>query len=339
MSQPVHVLATLRFSETQLHKLRSISPRLIIRQQSIREDRDDISGFLEGHEEVVYCFTPPRDLARAPRLKWVQLHSAGIDHLRGHPIWESDIPVTTMSGIHAVPIGEFVFALLSSLARRIPRIVRLQERAEWPRQKWELLGGTELRGKTIGIIGYGSIGREVARIARHGYHMRVLALRHGTDAPRLRYNEAGVGDPEGRIPERWFTPDQLGELLSTSDVVVVSAPSTTESRGMLGEAQLRGIKPGAFLINIARGDLIDERALVQALKENWIGGAGLDVYSVEPLPRASQLWHMDNVIVAPHIAGATPLYDDRAVQVFAENLRRYLTGMPLLNLVSREQGY
>lgn len=339
MTEPVHVLATMRFTDALLDQLRAVSPRLVVRQQSVREDRDDISSLLEGNEQVIYCFVPPRDLSRAPQLRWVQLHSAGIDQLRGHPILETDIQLTTTSGIHAVPIGEFVFALLLGLARRLPRIVRLQERAEWPRERWQVLNGTELRGKTIGIIGYGSIGREVGRIARFGFHMRVLAMKHGGEGDRLRYTVPGVGDPEGRIPERWFVPDELTEMLGASDVLVVAAPATAETRGMLGEAQFRAMKPNTYLINIARGDLVDERALVNALKENWIAGAGLDAYSVEPLPRTSQLWHMENVIVAPHISGATPHYDERAATLFAENLRRYVNGMPLLNLVSREKGY
>lgn len=339
MSQTIPVLMTMRFSDALLDELRAVSPRLELRQQSIRDDREEISAFIDGNEEIIYCFTPPRDLARLPRLKWVQLHSAGVDHLRGHPIWESDIVVTTTSGIHAVPIGEFAFALLLALARKIPKMVRLQERGEWPRNRWEVLSGLELRGKTLGIIGYGSIGREIGRIAKHGFHMRVNALRRTMQSPRRRYNEPGVGDPEGRIPDKWFTPDQVDTLVSESDVIVLAAPATEETRAIIGEAQLRAMKPHALLINIARGELIDDRALVIALKEGWIAGAGLDAFAIEPLPRGHQLWHMDNVIISPHVSGATGKYDERAAQLFAENIRRYLTGLPLLNLVSHTLQY
>ncbi len=339
MSHTIPVLMTMRFRDALLDELRTVSPRLDIRQQSVREDREEISAFLDGNEEIVYCFAPPRDLARAPKLKWVQLHSAGVDHLREHPIWNTDITVTTTSGIHAVPIGEFAFALILALARKIPKMVRLQERGEWPRNRWEILSGLELRGKTIGIVGYGSIGREIARIAKYGFHMRVVAMRRTTQPPRRRYNEPGVGDPEGRIPEKWFAPDEITALVSECDMVVLAAPATNETRAMLGEEQLRAMKPHALLINIARGELIDDRALVTALKDGWIAGAGLDAFTIEPLPRGHQLWHMDNVIISPHVSGATGKYDDRAATLFAENLRRYLTGLPLLNVVAHDLQY
>lgn len=339
MSQTIPVLMTLRFSDSLLDELRAVSPRLDIRQQSVREDRDDISGSLDGNEEILYCFAPPRDLSRAPKLKWVQLHSAGVDHLRDHPIWQSGVTVTTTSGIHAVPIGEFTFALLLSLARKIPKMVRLQERAEWLRNRWQVLSGLELRGKTIGIVGYGSIGREIGRIAKYGFHMRVVAMRRTMQTPRRRYSEPGVGDPEGRIPEKWIVPEEITQMVSECDVVVLATPATNETRAMIGEEQLRAMKPHSLLINIARGELVDDRALVTALKEGWIAGAGLDAFAVEPLPRGHQLWHMDNVVISPHVAGATGKYDERAAALFAENLRRYLTGLPLLNVVARDLQY
>lgn len=339
MSHTISVLLTMRFSDLLLDDLRAVSPRLSIRQQSVSHDREDISTFLDTNEEIIYCFTPPRDLARAPKLKWVQLHSAGVDHLRGHPIWNTDIRVTTTSGIHAVPIGEFAFALLLALARKIPKMVRLQERGEWPRNRWEILSGLELRGKTIGIVGYGSIGREIGRIAKYGFHMRVLAMRRTMQAPRRRYTEAGVGDPEGRIPETWYTPDEIDAMVRECDVIVLAAPATEETRALIGEEQLRAMKAHTLLINIARGELVDDRVLVTALKEGWIAGAGLDAFTVEPLPRGHQLWHMDNVIISPHVAGATGKYDERAATLFAENLRRYLSGLPLLNVVAHDLQY
>jgi phosphoglycerate dehydrogenase-like enzyme len=339
MNPKISVLSTLRFSDSLLNELADVSPRLDVRQQSARDDRDDISLLLNGEEEILYCAAPPRDLSRAPKLKWVQLHSAGVDHLRGHPIWDSEIVVTTTSGIHAVPIGEFTFALMLALARKIPKMVRLQERGEWPRNKWDVLSGLELRGKTIGIVGYGSIGREIARLAKYGFNMRVYSMRRTMQNPRRRYTEPGVGDPEGRIPERWFAPNEITDMARECDFLVLAAPATQETRNMIGEEQLRAMKPHALLINIARGELIDDRALVIALKEGWIAGAGMDAFAIEPLPRGHQFWHMDNVIVSPHVSGATGKYDERAAQLFAENLRRYLTGLPLLNVVAHDLQY
>lgn len=339
MSHTIPVLMTLDFSDSLLDELRAVSPRLQIDQRTAREFREDTGALMEGNEEILYCSMPPRDLTRAPKLKWVQLHSAGVDHLQGHPIWDTDVTITTTSGIHAVPIGEFAFALILALARKIPKMVRLQERGEWSRNRAEILSGLELRGKTIGIVGYGSIGREIGRIAKYGFHMRVLAMRRTMQTSRRRYNEPGVGDPEGRIPEKWFAPEDITALASECDMLVLSAPSTQETHALLGQEQLRAMKPHALLINIARGDLIDDRALVVALREGWIAGAGLDAFAIEPLPRGHQLWHMDNVIISPHVSGTTGKYNERAASLFAENLRRYLTGLPLLNVVAHDLRY
>jgi phosphoglycerate dehydrogenase-like enzyme len=340
MSQNIPVLVTVPLSDELLDNLRAVSPRLDIRSNPTRRDiLDDTSPLTQNDEEVIFCLTPPRDLARVPHLKWVQMLSAGVDRLHGHPIWQKDIVITTTNGIHAVPISEFTFAMMLSLARKLPKIVRLQERGEWRGTRGELFNGLELRGKTIGIVGYGSIGREIGRVAKFGFNMRVYAMRHGTSLPRRRYNEPGVGDPEAHIPERWYTPVQITDLVRECDFVVLAAPLTRESREIVGEEQLRAMKSHAILINIARGELVDERALVTALKEGWIAGAGLDAFTVEPLPRGSQLWHMENVIVSPHVSGSTGKHDERATALFAENLRRYLSGLPLLNIVSREQEY
>ncbi|MBI5649603.1 MAG: hypothetical protein HZC40_04030 [Chloroflexi bacterium] len=161
----IQVLMTLRFSEEQIARVRAVSPRLSVTQKSVREgsDEKDVGALFTGAEEILYGFMPPRDLALAPNLKWVQLHSAGINHLRDHRILASAIQVTTASGIHAVPIGEFAIGMMLALARQLPRAVRYQARAEWPRHKWREFLGAELRGKTLGIVGYGSIGREAPR--------------------------------------------------------------------------------------------------------------------------------------------------------------------------------
>lgn len=337
------VLMTLRFTEDQLNRVRAASPELQVIQRSVRDDWDptDTSGMFDGDEEILYGFMPPRNLAAAPRLKWMQLHSAGINHLinMNHPILQSDIRLTTASGVHDVPIGEFAIGMMFALARHVPQMVRQQERAEWPKHKWGLFLGTELRGKTLGVVGYGSIGREAARIAKQGFAMRVLALTRSGNRPNRGYVVPGVGDPEGNLPDAWFAREQLRDLLAQSDFVLISTPLTAETRHLIAAPELHAMKPTAFIVNIARGGIIDEAALVRALKERWIAGAGLDVFEKEPLPAESELWKQENALLAPHIAGATPHYDDRAVDLFCENLRRYLRGDELLNLVNRENGY
>jgi phosphoglycerate dehydrogenase-like enzyme len=212
----------------------------------------------EGDEEILYCYMPPRNLSVAPGLKWVQLHSAGVNQLTGHPILNSNILITSSSGIHAVPIGEFSIAMMLALARRVPRMVRLQDHTDWPKGRWHQFLGPEMRGQTLGVVGYGSIGRETARIAKQGFGMRVLAMTRGENKIDRGYVEPGVGDPEGHLPDAWFTRDRLKELLAQSDFVLIAAPLTEETRNMIGEAELRVMKPTAFIVNIARGEIIDE---------------------------------------------------------------------------------
>ncbi len=335
------VLLTLRFTESQLDRLRAVSPELEIVQKSVKEQWDgmDTGQFFEGNEQVLYGFMPPRDLSVAPKLRWVQLHSAGINQLAGHPIVQSDILVTTSSGIHAVPIGEFAIAMMLALTRRVPRMVRMQDSGQWPPDRWRTFLGTEMRGKTLGVVGYGSIGRETARIAKRGFAMRVVALTRGGVKADRGYHEPGVGDPEGELPDEWVGRDRLPDLLAQSDFVLVSVPLTPETTRLIGETELRAMKPTAYIVNIARGEIIDEDALVQALKENRIAGAGLDVFAHEPLAPESELWHLENAILAPHVSSATPSYDDRAVALFGENLRRFINGEPLLNLIDRNLRY
>ncbi len=335
------ILMTLRFTQAQLERVRAVSPQLQVVQKSVQEGSDgrDTASLFGGDEEIFYGFTPPRDLSAAAQLKWVQLHSAGINHLANHPILQSDIRITTASGIHAVPIGEFAIALMLALARRVPRMVRMQDGGEWAKERWQTFLGVELRGKTLGIVGYGSIGREAARIAKNGFAMRVLTMTRSGNKQDRGYAEPGVGDPEGKLPDAWFTREQLRDMLAQSDFALVSAPLTDETRRMIGERELQAMKPTAFIVNIARGEIIDEGALVRALKEHWIAGAGLDVFAQEPLPAESELWKLENALIAPHVSGATPHYDDRAVELFCENLRRYLRGEELLNLVDRDKGY
>lgn len=339
----IKVLMTLRFSKDLVDRVRAVSPRLVVVQKSVKENWDgmDTRDFFDGDEEILYGFMPPRDLSVAPKLKWVQLHSAGINHLLNsqHPILQSNIKVTTSSGIHAVPIGEFAITLMLALTRHVQRMVHMQDSGVWTTERWETFLGGELRGATLGIVGYGSIGRHAARIAKHGFGMRVLAMSRGGDKRDPGYCENGVGDPDGSLPDAWFTRAQLLDLLAQSDFVLIGTPLTEETRNLIDERELRAMKSTAFIVNIARGGIINEPALIRALKENWIAGAGLDVFEKEPLPADSELWKLENAIIAPHVSGATPHYDSRATDLFCENIRRYMRGEELLNLVNTAKGY
>jgi phosphoglycerate dehydrogenase-like enzyme len=324
------------FNAAQLDRLRAVSPE--VRVACAEADTADYS-----RTDVLYAGAPPRDLARAPHLKWVQVHMAGVNALYDHPLYtDSAVPLTTTSGVHAATIAEYAITVLLALAHRVPAMVEWQRRGGWPpdAQRWPLFVPTEVRGATLGIIGYGSIGRELARIATSAFGMRVLACKR--DPSRREdtgYCTTGTGDPEGRLPEAWFAPDKLRELLARSDVVVMAAPLTRETGRMLGAAEFAVMKPSAYFINVGRGATVDEPALAAALRECRLAGAAVDVFAQEPPPAGHPFYALDNVIVSPHVSGFLPSYDDRCSELFAENLRRYLSGAPLLNLVDRSKGY
>jgi phosphoglycerate dehydrogenase-like enzyme len=336
----VEVLSTLRFADDLLDQLRAVSPTVRVVQATCH-NAGEVATALAEHPrvEVLYAFHVPPDVAElAPGLRWVQLHSAGADHVPDQPLMQSDVSVTTTSGIHATPIAEYVFASILAHRWQVPLWTRCQRAREWPSGRWKLYARPELRASSLGILGYGSIGREVGRLGR-AFGMRVLALRRAPDRADTGYSVGQTGDPDGTIPERFYPPEALYEMLAECDYVVVALPLTNTTVGFVGEAELRAMKPTAYLVNIARGPVVHEGALIQALREGWIGGAGLDVFENEPLPAGSPLWDMENALLSPHVAGFTPHYDERAVALFAENLARYLNGQPLLNLVDKKRGY
>ena len=332
----LNVLVTMRFDEAQLGRLRAVSPE--VRVACAEAAAADYSA-----TDVLYAGAPPRDLERAPKLKWVQVHMAGINALYDHPLYtDSGIAVTTTSGVHSATIAEYAITVLLALAHRVPAMVDWQRRGHWPpdEQRWPLFVPTEVRGATLGIIGYGSIGRELARIDTTAFGMRVLACKR--DPARREdsgYCAPGTGDPDGRLPEAWFAPEKVRELLARADVVVMAAPLTRETERMLGGAELAVMKPSAYFINVGRGATVDEPALAAALRERRLAGAAIDVFAQEPPPAGHPFYALDNVIVSPHVSGFLPSYDDRCAELFAENLRRYLGGAPLLNLVDRTKGY
>ena len=345
--EPVHILSVLDLSEKQLEQVRAVSPRLVVRQQSLTRNKmfsrpgaEQFAEVLTSDVEILYTFMAPFDLSLAPNLRWVQSMSAGVEQLYDTPLWGSEIAITNASGVHAVQIAEYVLGMLLSYAHHFPEALRLQEEARWLslREK-RALSTRELRGKTLGILGYGAIGREVARLAA-AFGMRVLATkRAGRPVAFDGWTPPGTGDPSGSIPERFYDLSELHELLPACDMLVLALPLSQHTRHLIGQPEFALMRPHAFLVNIGRGPLIDHDALVEALRAKRIGGAALDVTEPEPLPAESPLWGLENALITPHMAGMSVYYDDRAVELFCENLRRYLNGEPLLNLVQRDLGY
>jgi phosphoglycerate dehydrogenase-like enzyme len=301
---------------------------------------EEFSELVGGGCDVLLTFRLPHDIRqRAPGLRWIQLLSAGADHALGGPLKGSSIPLTTASGIHATPIAEYTLGSMLAYAHRIHLALRAQIRHEWSRSRNLNEPMDELRGRTMGIIGYGSIGRETARLA-DAFGMKVLALkRNPADRGDPGWCPAGVGDPEGMIPARFFGADDREAILRESDYVSVTLPLTDHTRKFIGEREFAAMKPGAYLVNIGRGQVIDEAAMAAALKAGRIGGAGLDVFEHEPLEAGSPLWDMENVILTPHISGDSRDYMGKACELFAENLKRFAASRPLLNLVDPALGY
>ncbi len=333
------VLITTRVEPEWIERLRQVSPDLEIQVQTGKKV-EEIADDLWQRVEILYTLNALPTPEQAPHLRWVQLYSAGADRFLDHPLFQSQVTFTTASGVHAVNIAEYVFMMQLAWFHHLPLILREQQKGQWPENsvRKTLFDTRELRDQTIGIVGYGSIGREVARLAK-AFGMCVLAFQRSDDHHDHGFIFPGTGDPDGTLPDRYYKPEQLHTLLSESDVVVVAVPLTAHTSGLFDEAAFNAMKRSALLVNIARGEVCDEQALIRALQEKRIAGAALDVLDQEPFPSDHPLWQQPNVMLSPHIAGGSTRYDERAMMIFTESVRRYLAGQELYNVVDKSQGY
>jgi phosphoglycerate dehydrogenase-like enzyme len=275
--------------------------------------------------DVVYGWPKKEQFLAARRLKWIQAPSAGVEMLCAIPeIVESDVLITNARGAHARVIAEHAFAMLLTFTRGILRFEQDKDARRWRRDQ-EIPLVQEVAGWTMGIVGYGNIGRHVAQRAV-GFEMEILAA----DLAPM------PGAPH--VAEVWGL-DRLPELFERSDVVVVTAPLTPESRLMIGADLLGRMKPTAYFIVVSRGGIVDEAALADALRNGTIAGAGLDVFEEEPYPSSGPLWDIPNLIMTPHLAGASTQKDRRCVEIFRDNIVRFQRGEPLVNLVDKRSGY
>jgi len=343
----INVLVTMPFQALLMEKLSNVSPRLAVTQHEARTP-DELPEEVLSSVDILYTQSALPLPEAAPRLQWVQLHSAGVNHIVDTPLYtDSEVVLTTTSGIHAVNIAEYIIAQMLTSGHHISKMIEDKSQKHWPRKlddkpsesRWERYVPIELRGRTLGIIGYGSIGREVARLAQ-AFGMQVLAIKR--DLRKLTdtsFRLEGTGDPEADIPVRIYPIAALHSFLGECDIVILTMPLTVETDNLIDAAALKAMKADALLINVSRGGVVDEDALVKALREGSIGGAALDVFREEPLSPDSLLWDLPNLILSPHVSGFTPQYDDRATDLFAENLRRFIVGEALINTVDRERGY
>lgn len=339
MTDTVNVLVTLPLPEKYLDQLRGVSPRLNI-QQEVAKEAGEISDEIWQDVEVLYTdqVLPPPE--KTPALRWVQFHYAGVEHALDAPILQQEqVKATTLSGAAVPQMAEYVLMMLLALGRHLPLMLANKDKSLWPQERWEIFMPLELRKATVGIVGYGSIGREVARLLTP-LGTEVLATKRDVMNPAdSGYVLEGLGDPEGNLARRLYPPQALRSMVKECDFVVITVPLTGETRSMFGEEEFEAMKKSAYLVDVSRGGVVDHEALIDALKSGGIAGAALDVFPEEPLPEDSPLWKMPNVIISPHVSGITRYYDDRAVDLFSENLHRYLAGLPLFNRVNMKRGY
>lgn len=334
----INVMVISKISEGCKRQIKAVSPKINLLDATTIWDSPDIvttdkKGDLKGNQQfdamltqanVLYGYIPPGNVvARAPGLKWMQCMVAGADNILTDDIVKSDVILTNTSGIHVAQVSEVALEFMLMLAKRAPLYFKLQQEKQWKSREPAMT----LHSKTVGIVGLGNIGRGVAKRAK-AFGMRVIATRRtAKQGARARY------------VDKMVTREHLSELLAESDFVVLILPKTPETHKYIGEKELRTMKKTAYLINVGRGYTLDEDALVRALEEHWIAGAGLDAFATEPLPTDSKLWTAPNLVISPHIGGMHESYDVLATELFCDNLKRYLGGKKLRNVVDRKLGY
>ncbi len=284
---------------------------------------EEILGAAGEDVEVIFGECSQEVLQRLPNLRWIQSSSAGMDSFLTPALRDSDIVVTNAAGLYGPSVADQGFALLLGLVRGIHHFARRQDDHNWDRHIPTPI--VEIAGSTIGIVGMGGIGGYMANRAK-GFGAHVIAV----DAFRT--------DKPQNVDEL-MPIDQLPELMRRSDAVLIACPLTDETRGLINSSNLTLMKPTAYLINVARGPIVDQDALIAVLQKGTIAGAGLDVTEVEPLDKDSPLWDMDNVILTPHVAGTSQRRFPRLVEFFCRNLKKYLAGEPLENVVRKELGF
>jgi phosphoglycerate dehydrogenase-like enzyme len=336
-SDTIRVIVAMDFSDDMLDRFRDVSPRL-----DIHHHWPDVPDSAWSECEVLYTLRHFPRPEEAPLLRWIQLHYAGVDSaIEQRIVQAEDVTVTNASGIHAQQIANYCLMMMLAFNYKLPDMMRFQQDANWPENQYKMFAPVDMHRQTVGIAGYGSIGRELARVA-DALGMTVLATKrdatHPAESP-TEYSPEGTGDPEGDIPERIYPGEALATMAKDCDYLVLTVPLTEKTRHMVNERVLNAMKSNAVLVNIARGEVVDEKALITALSQQKIRGAALDVFEEEPLPTTSPLWQMDNVIISPHVSGNSASYNEKVADLFEVNLQRYIENRPLLNQLDREEGY
>lgn len=315
-----NIVAIHDLTAEQQQKIKEIAPDYDLLVTKAKE----LTGSIVRNAEIMIGWSRSMQdevLSADSKLKWIQAWSAGVDKMPLRELEEKGIQLTNASGVHSVPITEHIFAMILAFNRNLHLAIRQQSN-----NNWDTSGTfTELAGKTIVIVGVGQIGSHTARVAQ-AFGMRTVGVRN-----------SGKSDPN---VESMYKVDQLDEALAQGDYIVNILPLTDETRGLFNTARFSAMKDSAFFVNVGRGQTVVTDDMVQALQSGALAGAGLDVFEEEPLPADHPLWNLDNVIMTPHMAGDTDRYGERAVDIFLENLKRYVNGEPLSrNVVDYSKSY
>lgn len=329
----MNIVIDMPVHEPSLQKLKEI-PGITIQLVDPPEERvRPLPKELIEHADALFCTFPPENHKEMHELKFVQISSAGYKQLIGIGLPERNIRASNALGVFDVPIAEWNIAMMINMARDMRGMMHNQDNAVWDRSaRFQ----HEIRGSVVGIWGYGGIGRETTRLAR-ALGMQVHVLTRSGVKPRTdTYGVEGTGDPQGVLPHKVFLADQKETFLKDLDFLIVAMPQTDTNAGIIGEAELKMLKPGAYLLNPARGPLVDEQALLKALQNNWIAGAALDTHYYYPMPPDHPLWVMPNVMFTPHISGSSlsPKFLERVWDIFIQNVQRIQNGRDLLNALS-----
>jgi phosphoglycerate dehydrogenase-like enzyme len=337
------VLCLYPFKRATAEKLAGISPELAITFAG-PDGQDAVNAITDERFDALLANFCPVDLRKVPALKWLATIGAGVDHLKAIDPWSQGVTVTNGSGLHGTAIAEYTMAAFLWFSQNQSDRGENQKQRLWPTawtERWKELLGASLRGRTLTVVGYGSIGREVARLAS-AFGMRVVAIKA---RPALMkdpgFSLPGLGDPDGAIPARTGDLADVAEFFAESDFAVLTLPATPRTEKIIDRAAIAALPRHAVLVNVARGKILDEAALSDALSRGSLRGAVLDVAVTEPLPKDSPLWQVPNLVLTPHISAINdPVgWWDLVAVLMTENLRRYAAGRELMNVVNGAAGY
>ncbi len=324
-----HLLIDIPLKDSFVERLHS-NPFVELSILEPSEEARSLPAHLAEQTEVLFCTSIPTNISEMTSLRLIQIASSDYSELCGIGLPERKIRACNGLGNFDVPIAEWNMAMMVNLARDLRSMIKNQESGVWDRSaRFQ----REIRGSTVGIWGYGGIGRETARLAK-SWGMKIFVMSRYGVAPRLNtYRVPGTGDPDGTLPDQVFVVGQEVAFLKELDFLILSMPLTNKTKGIIGEGELKLLPQSAFILNPARGPLIDETALLRALREEWISGAALDTHYHYPMPPDHPLWGFPNVIMTPHISGSSssPYFLERIWEIFTQNVERYISGEQLLN--------